>query len=159
MAEKPLPPIDELRQAFRYDAASGKLYREALTARDQQGYLVGKALGRMVRAHRVVWALATGAWPDGDIDHIDGDVTNNRIENLRVVDSAANNKNQKLPRNNTSGVIGVSWRAAAGKWEAQIKVNRKRHHLGCFSTLAAAAAARRAAEERFGFHPNHGRVV
>ena len=159
MAERPLPSIEELRQAFRYDPGVGKVFRETLTARDRDGYFVGKINGRFVRAHRVAWALAQGEWPDGDIDHINGDRGDNRIANLRVVARAENNKNRALHSNNKSGVHGVSWHRKSNSWQTQIKVNGERHYLGQFPTLEAAAAARKAAEEKFGFHPGHGKAA
>lgn len=64
------------------------------------------------------------------IDHIDGDATNNRISNLRVVEYEVNNRNKRLQRNNTSGRVGVYWDGVAGKWVAQGVKNGKTFFLG-----------------------------
>ncbi len=59
-------------------------------------------------AHRVIWQLVHGPIADGlCIDHIDGNGLNNRIENLRVVSLATNQRNRVVSRNNTTGVSGV----------------------------------------------------
>lgn len=150
---------DALKRLFHYDPISGKIYREVFTSTDGQGYLLGHYQGKMLKAHRVAWAIAHGEWPERHIDHIDGDVTNNRIENLRLVDNLENNRNQRLPKNNTSGIIGVSWNKKTGKWTAQIKVNRRTVHLGSFPNIEEAAKARKFAESRLGFHENHGRAA
>jgi hypothetical protein len=68
-----------------------------------------------------------------------------------------NKRNQPMALNNTSGVTGVRWRPARGRWVAQIMVGRRYKHLGYFGTLAEAAAARKKAEMSYGFHVNHGR--
>lgn len=179
-------PAELLRRVLRYDGATGKLYwrertpdlfpsgfrtaegncanwnaiyadTEALGAPQRKGYLGGCLLGHRVKAHRVVFALVSGFWPKGHIDHIDGNVTNNRIENLRDVSNAENHKNVKLQSNNSSGCPGVS-ALPSGRWRARIKISGQEHTIGSFDTKSEAIAARRAAEKTFGFHPNHGRT-
>lgn len=131
--------------------------QEAFSTEHGRGYLSGDLLGVKYKAHRVAWAIYHGAWPQFGIDHIDGDPSNNRIENLRSVPQSVNGKNQKLPRNNTSGNIGVWWSKRYERWFALIIVNGRRIHLGTHHSEASAVNARKAAEVRFGFHPNHGR--
>jgi hypothetical protein len=123
------------------------------------GYLKGGFLGREYLAHRVVWAIHHGAWPEGEIDHINGDRSDNRIENLRCVDHATNCRNTRRLDSNTSGCVGVSWARREERWEAYIKFNRHRYSLGYHRNLDDAIAARKAAERRFGFHENHGRTA
>lgn len=129
----------------------------AFTARNGDGYLSGCVLNYSVKAHRVAWAIAHGEWPD-HVDHINGDRSDNRIENLRHVNNQENCRNQSIPRSNTSGVIGVSFHRPTNKWTAAIKVNRKSIHLGRFDDFDDAVAARKLGEARFGFHKNHGRA-
>jgi hypothetical protein len=117
---------------------------------------MGRIDARGYLAHRVVWALVHGAWPQKQIDHIDHDRTNNRVENLRIVGHQENHRNTTLRKNNASGFMGVSWYKAGEKWTAYIMIDRVKKHLGCFDALEDAVAARRAAEARFGFHENHG---
>ena len=186
MAKRQLPSPEDLRQLLRYEPETGKLFwkereprfcvtsdprgpewvakrwnkrlsgKEALTAKNN-GYRVGPILGRMVPAHRVAWALHCGEWPTGQIDHINGIRDDNRIANLRDVSAAENGRNQKAPHDNTSGVIGVGWDQARGKWKASINTRGRTHHLGRFNDFESAVKARTEAERRYGFHPNHGR--
>ena len=109
-----------------------------------------------VRAHRVVWLLHHGEWPNGEVDHINKDRLDNRIENLRVVSHAENAKNAKRRSDNTSGHTGVIWNRKLSKWQAQIHSGGKNHFLGAFTDINDAIAARKAAEPRFGFHAHHG---
>jgi hypothetical protein len=92
------------------------------------------------------------------VDHIDGDGTNNRLSNLRVVTSQGNSRNAKLYSTNTSGVVGVNWSSNARKWCANIKVDNKNVHLGYYTNKDDAIEARKAAEIKYGFHENHGRA-
>ena len=129
--------------------------KPAMTARDKRGYLTGRLFYTAQKAHRVAWAIHHGAWPKGEIDHIDGDPANNRIANLRDVSHAENGRNLKRSRANSSGVTGVH-KARSNNWVAAIDVDGARHHLGTFPTFKAAAEARKVAEREHGFHPNHG---
>lgn len=120
------------------------------------GYRRGSIFNRSVLAHRVVWALHTGSWPSGELDHINGDGSDNRPGNLRDVGRDQNGKNLALRRSNRSGTPGVD-QMPCGSWRARIKVSRQHLHLGTFATEAEAVAARKLAEVEHGFHPNHGR--
>lgn len=123
------------------------------------GYLRLSVLGGKIWAQRAAWMIAFGEVPNGQIDHIDGDKLNNRIENLRVVSMADNRRNQKRPHTNSSGVIGVTWNPKNKNWNARIQVDGKTVHLGSFSDLHDAAEARKLADIKFGFHENHGRYA
>ena len=118
------------------------------------GYHLGAVLGISMKAHRVIWAIVHSEWPEF-VDHIDGNRSNNRIENLRSVTKAENQQNRKISSNNTSGHVGVYWRPDKGSWRASIGSDRQ--NLGSFRTREEAIAARKAAEVARGYHPNHGR--
>jgi HNH endonuclease len=121
------------------------------------GYLKVRVDGVLYYAHRVAYTIANGDIPDGkEIDHINGCGRDNRLVNLRLVDSSGNKKNQKIRHNNRSGVIGVCWHAAASKWTATIGHDRTYTYLGLFEDFTAAVSARKAAEKEFGYHENHG---
>lgn len=117
------------------------------------GYVKFSLFDRRYLAHRVIWLLMTGEWPAEQIDHQDHDRANNRWLNLRQATHAENGKNQSRRRR---GYPGVRQRKDTRKWQAEISIGGEKEALGCFATEAEAIAARKAAEVRFGFHPNHG---
>jgi hypothetical protein len=121
-----------------------------------QKYVKVCVMGKRLLAHRVIWMLVHGQWPD-DIDHINGCSTDNRLVNLRSVDRTTNLRNRARFKNNTSGVTGVVWTKRSQKWRAQIRVNTKQICLGLHADKFDAICARKSAENRYGFHPNHGR--
>ena len=160
----PLPDPIELRKRFHYDPVTGKIYRKWKSGwkevfRGHNGeYLDGRIDYVMHRAHRVAWALHTGVWPEGDIDHIDGDGTNNRWVNMREVTAEENSHNMKKFSTNSSGVTGVSKYKGRNKWAASIYVGGRDINLGSYASKKDAVAARKAAEAEYGFHSNHGRA-
>lgn len=187
MVRKNVLPPEVLPMLLRYDPETGKLFwrergpewfsdgaysaerraaafnaknagKEAFTA-VSRGYKVGRIFDELHLSHRVIWAIETGQWPEGDIDHEDGDPANNRWGNIRDVSHADNNRNMKRPANNTSGCTGVSWHQRRRLWEAYIGYRIDRERLGWFKSLEDAIAARKAAEIRHGYHPNHDRVA
>lgn len=130
--------------------------KEAFTTAGENGYKCGSIYNYPYRAHRVAWLLTYGEWPKAGIDHINGNPSDNRISNLRAADQALNCRNQAMNRRNTSGVTGVSFDRKMKKWIAQITVNMKTIHLGCFDDFALASAARLAAQREHGFSDRHG---
>lgn len=122
------------------------------------GYIIVGVLGVRMLAHRIIWEMHNGPIPDGmQIDHINHNKLDNRIENLRVVTSTENNHNLKMRKNNKPGITGVSWDKQHSKWAANIKVNGVFIRLGLFSCIKDAAKVRRKAELKYNFHENHGR--
>lgn len=125
---------------------------------DAKGYIRILIDGHGVRAHRIVWLMCHGEEALGEIDHINGNPADNRIENLRLVTNWQNSRNRKTPKQNTSGRVGVAWRQDLGRWEATIGVGSgKSKSLGAYDTKEEAIAARRGAEIVLEYHPNHGR--
>lgn len=122
------------------------------------GYLKFRYNGRLFYAHRIAWLLHYGYNPKHQIDHIDGDRSNNRISNLRPATDGINRRNMKLRSNNTSGINGVYWHKQCNKWNARVKVNGKDLSLGLFDTLEEAAKRRKEADSEYGYHENHGRT-
>lgn len=121
------------------------------------GYRAGTIFNIPFTAHRACFAIYHGAMPDGDIDHINRNRSDNRIANLRAVSESQNCRNQKRRKNNKSGVTGVRRRGRS--WEAYIRHDGRNIRLGTFPSLRLAALARRKAEKQFGYHPNHGKLV
>lgn len=108
-------------------------------------------------AYRLIWAFHNGCWPSETIDHIDGNQSNDRIENLRDVEFQENCKNLAVQANNKSGVRGVNWDSIKGKWQARVQEHGREIWLGYFDVFEHAVIARKAAERALDFHKNHGR--
>lgn len=105
------------------------------------GYRKIDIYGMRLYAHRIVWLIFYGSEPDGFVDHINGNRSDNRISNLRIVTVTQNAWNSKMRRNNTSGVKGVSWHSPSGKWIARIRVCGKRKSIGSFDNIEDAKVA------------------
>lgn len=106
-----------------------------------RGYVTIRVDGASYRAHRLAWLYMTGSWPLHEIDHRDGDRSNNSFENLRDIPGAGNRQNTKRQANNTSGFTGVVWAKNVERWHAKIKINRRTISLGYFETRDAAYRA------------------
>lgn len=149
--------VKELRATFEYHE-DGYLIRKkngkpcGMRANTCQGYAQVKVNGRMLYAHRIIYALMHSEMPEGEIDHIDGDPLNNRIENLRDVSGSENQHNSKKRKDNSSGFTGVSWANHAQKWRTEIWVDNRKIHLGYFEDFEEAVQARKLAKIRY--HPS-----
>lgn len=102
-----------------------------------------------------------GEWPDVDVDHINGDRTDNRIANLRLATDALNTFNKSWESCNKAGFRGVSWyktERSRGKWRVRIIANGARKSIGNFDNLEEAISARIIAENEFygEFAPSRG---
>lgn len=180
MAAKALPSPEVLRQLLRYEPDTGKLFwlrraeewfssskyspsraakawnakhaeTEAFTADDGAGYRSGRVLGWTGRAHRAIWAMESGDWPAAEIDHADGDPSNNRWSNLRLATRAENIRNTRNYSGSSSQYRGVWWDKRYRKWHVNIKVDQKKLFLGRFENeVDAAMAYDSAAREHFG---------
>ncbi len=173
---KPLPALDLIRSMLDYNADTGVFVwkdrpvamfpaprhaamwnsrfsgKEALCTKHHAGYLCGALFESNFSAHRIAWYIYHGEVPD-EVDHINGDRTDNRIENLRNVDRKENCKNAKVSRRSLSGVPGIRWDAKNQKWEVRISTK----HIGRFKDFDEALKVRKSAEAEYGYHPNHGR--
>lgn len=171
------PSPEELRRLLRYEPDTGSLFwlprprevfvskrgwsvwntrfanKEALTA-ISEGYRVGNINYKLCMAHRVVWAIVHGQWPDEDVDHINGDRADNRISNLRAANRTQNNMNSGRRSDNTSGYRGVYFSKQQGQWHARVHFNRKAVHVGFFDTAEAAHIAYCEAAKKY-----HGEFV
>lgn len=151
MNNKPLPSIDRLRQVLSYDAESGALTwrigRKGLPAekhvvrcKNKGGYVVVMVDRVLLRAHRVAWAIHHGRWPDGEVDHINGDRADNALANLRDVPKRLNAQNlRKAKTTNKCGLLGVHERD--GVFLARVCVGGKTINLGRHKTAEAAHQA------------------
>ena len=104
--------------------------------------------GKQHLAHRLIWVYVHGYWPTGEIDHINRNRLDNRIENIRDVDRVENARNTGTRIDNKTGVPGVSI-TKQGNYQARIKDRKKHRCIGTFQTLDEATKTRCMAEERY----------
>lgn len=163
--------LDLVKECIGY-LETGDLYWVAKTSKMSSvkiGSLAGTSLrggqkkykalhikGEKLLVHRVVWALHNGRWPNGIVDHIDGDETNNRPENLREVTRSQNNMNRKNRSDNLSGLKGARQRKnrdGSLVWISTICIDGVQKYLGRFKSPEEAHAAYVAAAKlAFGDH-------
>lgn len=101
---------------------------------DNLGYLNVQIKGKKYKVHRVIFMMHYGYLPEF-IDHIDRNPSNNNIENLRPATHTENMCNSKTPKNNKSGIKGVSWHKVHKKWYVSIGFKKKKYFFGIFSNL------------------------
>ena len=114
-------------------------------------YISTKVHGKGWQVHRLIFLYHHGYVPE-QIDHINRNSLDNRIENLRPADSSLNAINRKLFSNSTSGVKGVSWHKYQKRWFVYVDVNKKRKNIGYFNDLELAELV--ANEARDKYHSN-----
>lgn len=123
---------------------------------NHHGYIRIKIMTFDCAAHRLAFLYMLGAFPVNQVDHINQTKTDNRWCNLRDVTQAINNRNASRRADNESGATGVCWDKRANKWQAYIQFEKRRIHLGFFKDFETAASVRKEAENKYGFHSNHG---
>lgn len=160
----PVIGFEEVSRLVRYNAYTGKLYwindarcgfgksvvshlsgDEAGTPRASDGRFVVRLDGKLYLRYRVAWLLEYGCWPSLEVDHIDGDPTNDKIENLRLASRTLNQENIRAPiaSKKSSAYLGV-YANKAGRsmpWIAKISSGGKEKYLGAFSTEEEAYSA------------------
>lgn len=151
----------ELKRVLAYNADTGVFtWREKIARKIRVGCIAGSIRHdgyvliqfnmKRYLAHRIAWLYVYGEFPPYQIDHIDGNPSNNVIANLRPATSQENNQNQIFPRkDSTSGFMGVYFHKTNGKFIARISTGVNRKHLGCFDTADEASASYIAAKRKF----------
>ena len=104
-----------------------------------RGYWTVSLYGQLYLGHRLAWAVSFGEWPSLDIDHINGNRTDNRIVNLRLATRSENGFNQPAQRRNRSGMKGVY--PDGDRWRAKLMAGGRTFRLGSFRTIAEAGQA------------------
>lgn len=137
---------EEVRYFFDYDKETGNLIRintsknhphrlnKVAGCKYSEGYIVVSVPGgRRFSAHRLIWLWVYGEWPKHEIDHINGNRSDNRIENLRDVTRSVNGENRRAADiTNKSGILGASWLEKRKCYQVVISVRGTQHFLGLF---------------------------
>lgn len=110
---------------------------------------------RKYYVHQLVFLMQHGYIPE-IVDHIDGNTSNNLVENLRASNKSQNACNSKIRTDNKSGHRGVVWSKACDKWTARVQINKKGIHLGVFESFELACLV--ADEARILYHGSHARI-
>jgi hypothetical protein len=151
---------DYLREILHYDPATGLFtWLKALSYRGKVGSIAGcvnKRLnrrhigihGREYYAYRLAWFYVKGSWPAEDLDHKDGDSTNDRFDNLRPCNMSQNQQNLRRARTFRSGALLGAWPTPAGRWFSMITVKKRKIYLGNFATDVEAHTAYLTAKRR-----------
>lgn len=153
---------ERLREVLRYDPDTGKFTWIKATGKKSKpgkaaGYKSGDDSycrillgidGKRYRAHRLAWLYMNGQWPRLDVDHINGDATDNRWANLREATKTQNMANSRRYKNNASGIKGVHFHRQSGKWRAVVRIHNRNQHVGLFTDKFEAGRAYFAAAQR-----------
>lgn len=149
---KNLPEIGKLKEQIAYSPKDGTfVWNEGYGGRGARfsgkiagnldpsnGYVKISMSGVFYKAHRLAWLYMTGSEPLGEIDHINGNKSDNRFCNLRDCSKSDNSKNAGLSKRNKSGFRGVTKHTGREKWIASICINGKNKHLGVFDSPSEA---------------------
>ena len=169
MEETKLKILQELKDSLKYDKEEGKFYwkkrySNRIHIEDVAGSYSNRYASLTVKGykfliHKLVWYFENDLYPDdSQIDHIDQDTHNNRIDNLRIVTAKENSMNKPKRRDNTSGITGVSFDKQTNKWVVRIKNHEgKYENRGRFTSIDEAKQARDRALIELGYSENHGK--
>ncbi len=110
---------------------------------DTNGYVILQLDGKLYKAHRLAYLYMEGKFPDKQLDHIDGNRSNNVYSNLRLATQSENSQNQrKAPSHNKySGLLGAHYDTNTGNYRAKIKLEGIVYRLGTFKTAIEAHEA------------------
>lgn len=158
---------EDLKSALEYNPCTGIItWKNGTRCQGKEaghctkrGHRTISRKGILYQAHRIAWLLHYGTWPKNGIDHIDGNPSNNAINNLRDVGQDQNNKNKCIRKDSCTKVTGVSWCKITNKWRAYISIKGKPVRLGYFDDFNLAVTCRKNAEIEHGYHKNHGRPI
>ncbi len=157
---KKTPTQEELKEFFTYNPETGELLRcDGYIGRiNHWGYLIFNFGSVDYYSHRLIWKFVTGEEPV-QIDHINGDRTDNRWSNLRNVNHLENGRNQRKKKDNTSGYTGVSYHQSNNKYQAYLTIKGKYIQIGSYNCATRAHFERISYLKEYHptlFHTNHG---
>lgn len=157
MNGKDLREIFEYKNGLLYWKEHGRGKRKNLLAGSvgTNGYVNVFIDGRQMYAHRIIYIMKHDVIPES-VDHINGNRSDNRIENLRACSQLDNNKNMPTSKANKSGIKNVSWYAPYKKWRVAIRVNGRQKCLGYFDDVELASVVAYEARDKYrGEFANH----
>lgn len=125
---------------------------------DDHGYRRVMFDGKKYRAHRLAFLLMGYAMPE-QVDHINGDRTDNRWVNLRPANALTNAKNARRRADSATALTGVTFSKQHGKWKVRINNDGVTEYLGLFENLLDAAAARLSKQNHYAYSVRHGKVT
>jgi len=134
-----------VRELFNYDPETGRLTHKArrkavklgrqVGCPDNYGYLVASVTThgkkRTYKVHRLIWLYVYGTWPEGVIDHINGDRSDNRLSNLRDVSPQRNSQNSLAGRG-VSQYRGVCFNKTKNLWQTSIHIDGRQKFVGYY---------------------------
>jgi hypothetical protein len=112
------------------------------------GYRSITLSGSSYYEHRIVYFMHNGCLPQ-NIDHINGDRSDNRIENLRKATQRQNCQNQIIPKNNKSGHKNVAWNKKEGRWSVRICIDGVRKFFGYYDDVEFAGLVATSIREKY----------
>ena len=126
--------------------------------RSKTEYIAIKIHGKSYKAHRLAFLIMEGEMPD-QVDHLDRNGLNNKWSNLRRSNNKDNSKNKPIQKSNKTGVVGVNWHKAAGKWHARaVNKEGKRIDLGRYDDFEEAVKVRKMYEVEYGYYQHREEV-
>lgn len=131
----------------KIDIEDVKLFADKRVCKDSKDYAICRWEGKQRKVHRIVMGVVDNI--SIEVDHINGDPSDNRKCNLRICTHSENLKNQKKHRDNTSGCTGVTWHKRDKVWRVQITVDGNRIEIGRFKNKEEAIEARKEAEKKY----------
>ena len=165
-----LPTLERVKELLDYDSYTGEFkWKVCLSNSAPVGAIAGAIGGngyRVIRinkanilAHRLAWFMVHGEWPNGNIDHVNGKRSDNRLINLREATVSQNAMNTTVRAANKSGVPGVSWDKSKNGWVASITVNGKQIKRRFKDFDAAVQCRLSLIKEHFGDFANPGSLA
>lgn len=152
---------DLLKELFDYDEITGiVVWKKSRSPRikigspvkytNKFGYIQVRLEGKLWMLHRLIWLMQTGTFPKGEIDHIDGNRSNNAWSNLRDVSKFKNMQNRRrADKDSKTGVLGVTFDKQRNKYRAQLTMNGKKVLNKIFNTVEEASNAYKQAKENY----------
>lgn len=160
--------LDQVNKVLTYDPISGiLLWNAGICIKGvrpssraghikKTGYRGIRLFGKLYLEHRLIWFIQTGAFPTGEIDHINQDRSDNSWANLREVTRSENSRNRSRNPDSKLGEHGIWFNSRTNKYVAEITVDGKKVYQKSFADIDQAISERKLKSIELGFHTNHG---